>query len=292
MARDPKRREPKKAGGPGPGVGPKAIESNTAIAALAMKGAKPPQRLLVYVCYGIILIVVTVLAIPPYESGKQLIASGAGVLCLFVAFIMVLRRYRELSEGSVPLLVPPERGPQTVQLSNVVHERVGVALEDARRAAYGFLREKKPNLSDDQVRANIFFPDYGPSGDLRKYVLKICPGLHRKMDQPREVEITFEPGQGATGKVFESRQARVTQRLDSGSEDWDEVYDITDELAARIHPDLKWIISMPLKDEDGKSIGVMNIDGLRHQLPLDVLYECMAKVTIHVIFIARLVIGN
>lgn len=298
MAKKTARKDDNGSKGPMSTVAREGIKSNTYIAALAMRGAVPFQRLLVYVCYGIILIILLVLLIPPYESLKQLIAMSVGVLTLFISGMMVLRRYNELSQGTAkPTPTPQASSPRSVGVSQVVREQARKVLEEARTTAYEFLKTKNPGLALAQIRANIFFPEYGESGKANDYKLKIFPGLHINMDRPREREISFEPGQGATGNVFKSGQSRVTQRLganevQSGGGGWDLVFNITDELAAIIHPELKWIISMPLKGEDGKPIGVMNVDGLTHEFIVDVLYDCVGKLTMYAVYLGRLFKGD
>lgn len=165
--------------------------------------------------------------------------------------------------------------------------RLRTIFADTRNIAFDFLKSKNTVVTDNDVRANIFFPEYDSPTDPKQYKLKICPGLHLKMDYPPELNICFQPNQGATGNVFVSGLARVAQRLISGTGDWDDLYNITDDLAETIHPDLKWIISMPLQVAGGKPMGVVNVDGLRCQFPNDILYECMFKLTTNVMVMSN-----
>src|SRR5690242_13895797 len=54
--------------------------------------SKPGERLLVYICFGIIVLSVLTVLIPPYESTKQLIAGILGVLALLALLILVTFR--------------------------------------------------------------------------------------------------------------------------------------------------------------------------------------------------------
>jgi hypothetical protein len=261
----------------------KALEGNRAIAALAMRGANPRQKAIVYCCYGGITAVILVLSVPPYEASKQIVAVGLLMLFLLIMARFVGVRYTRLSAQQ-----PPQKLRRTVRLSQPMVNHVRSLLDDARKIAYDFLKGTNPELLDHQVRANIFFPEYDPV-DPTRYRLRIYPGLHVMMEHSPELNITLDPGQGLTGNVFTSGQNRVTQRLASGSRDWDRIFAITDDLAAVIHPDLQWIISIVLEGQDGAPIGVMNVDGLQHQFPIDVLYKCVGILTIQGIIISEFV---
>jgi hypothetical protein len=257
-------------------AGTAAIKENAAIAALAMQGADPWQRVIVYLFYGIILITILYLTSPPYATDKFK-ALVLVVPFLVVTAIFVIVRYKKLSSGEQVT----SSGPKTIQLSAVVSDRVRIILEDFRKQAHAFLKTKDPTLSDNEVRANIFFPEYGNSKKWDDYVLKIRFLLHLNMEEP-EIGITLCPGQGVTDKVFQTGEAQTAKRMKSDSAvggDWDKVYHITDELAAVIHPDLKWIISMPIKGQTGPCIGVMNVDGLVHEFKTDTLVDCAGRLT-------------
>jgi hypothetical protein len=269
-----------------PDLGQAAVSSNAAIAALAMKGATPGQKLVVYVCYGIILLGIVALGIPPYEQAKVFVALPCVLVALLAVSFWTLPRYRELGQG--------RDEPRTIRLSDFMRDGIRDILENARREAFSFLQKLQPALSDEQIRANIFFPEYGSPGRWDDYTLKIWPGLHLKMERPEELGISLKPEQGLTGYVFHSGKSAVAQRLESKNAvgGWDKVYQISDELAAIIHPALKWIISMPLNGSDGKPFGVMNVDGLVHDFKLDMLYDCSKKLTIFAPLISAAIQGK
>lgn len=256
------------------------------LAALAMKDASTPQKIAIFFGYGIIGLGIIGLWIPPFQALKQLIILALIAVVLIIILFFAVRRYGEVGKGdtgrpaSPPLLpLPPYKA-----------DRLKTMLEETRKEAFKFLRRNNQVLSDNDVRANIFFPVCDASGKQNKNKLKIYSDLYCKMDSPEEREITFKPKQGATGRVFTDGQRRVVQRLPSGSGDWEDVYNITDKLAAIIHPDLKWIISMPLIGTDKKPIGVVNVDGLRCEFPTDVLSTCMRNLTNHMSIMNQLLI--
>ena len=270
-----------------------ALKSNMLIAALAMQGATFSQRLIVYICYGVISLGIILLSVPPYQSWKQILGIALIIAFLIIVLSCVVLRYKDLSKASPESVTPGDKQkPLTPTISKLKYQHLRTILQDTRKAACEFLKSKYPALSDNDVRVNIFFPEYDSSCKPDEYKLKIHPGLHLNMDRQQELLITFEPEQGVTGNVFASGQARVAKRLPSGIGDWDSVYNITDELATIIHPDLKWIMSMPLKSGGNRPTGVMNVDGLRQQLPIDILYECMGKLTNNVIIMSEVMMSS
>jgi len=277
-------------------VGAEAVKQAGALAALAMKGGDNWQKYAVYACYGLIVLTIIALIVPPYHAVKQLICFGVAALFLFIAMIFVISRYRTLTgqeqRSQIPMPVAP--GPQNIHLLAVVHEKVQNTLEEARVTVRDFLRTTQPALDDDQVRANIFFPEYTNATDWNKYVLKIRQGLHLKMDRHDELHIELQPDQGLTGHVFKAGESAVALRLpaSTGMGNWDAKYRITPELAQIIHPDLQWIVSVPIKGADGKPIGVVNIDGLVHTFKIDTLYQCPRKLLAFPFILNGLITGK
>ncbi len=270
-------------------LGQAALKTNATLAALAMKGADPWQRFVVYGCYLIAAIATLVVSLPPYEAAKQVACVCVIVVPLVTAIGFVLVRYRRLSgaESGHTDSPPNPAASKDIKLGTATQERMFELLEEARKLVINTLWQKQPALEDRQIRANIFFPERRGRG----YVLKIRPGLHCQMSEP-ELGITLKEGQGLTGRVILSGEPQVARRLDTEPTGWDTLYKLTPELAKIIHPDLKWIVSMPLKGGDNKPIGVMNIDGLTHDFEMDDLYACARKLTTLAILLAGLAMGN
>jgi pimeloyl-ACP methyl ester carboxylesterase len=101
------------------------------------------------------------------------------------------------------------------------------------------------------VRVNLFAPIGG--------ALRIVPGATDNMDYSPEFGIEILPKHGATGTAFDSGEVCiVVQKNDS----WSGNSLPGDELK-KVHPRLKWVISLPLISETRSSvIGVVNVDGL------------------------------
>jgi hypothetical protein len=277
---------------PGDGLGGSLSKSSATLAALTMKGGDAWQKIVVYCCYLISALALFAISVPPYETPKQLTCLIVSVVTLVVALVLVIMCYQRLTReepAPVPLPEPPPLPiPANIRLQTPVRDKMFEVLGEARRLVLIRLQQKNTALEDNHVRANIFMPDYDVVGN---YVLKIRSGLHIHITDP-ELGITLEKGQGVTGHVLESGEARVAQRLPAAETGWDKTYQITPELAEVINPQLKWIVSMPLKLGDGKAIGVMNIDGLKHQFHVDDLYDCGRQLGQLAMVITGLAIGN
>lgn len=287
----PKKTTDKKLSEEQGGLSRTAISKSAALAAAAMQGAEPWQRYLVFSCYSISGLGILVIGMPPYETNKQLWASGISGSLIFLAMMFVLWHYRKLIGSRVPgpngnglplLPTPPASAekPSTPEIPLLVHNAIRETLANARKVAFDFLNALNSSLLDEHVRGNIFFPEYGPSGNRDDYVLKIRPGLHINMNSEPEIAIVLKPKQGATGQTFYSGVPRVARRLDDDSVGgWEETHRITPELEKVLNKDLQWVISMPLRGDGGRCIGVMNIDGLVYEFKNDQLQDCMKKLT-------------
>jgi hypothetical protein len=154
-------------------------------------------------------------------------------------------------------------------------------LKNIRNDAFGWLTRKRSdiNLRQEQVRANIFLPDYTKPESGVAFKLLMPDGLRVGMDGHPDEHLVFRPGQGLTGLVFmrqELLRARTVQTPE-GKHEFDEIYHLTAEHKREINPELRWIVSFPLKIlcEDGKrkTAGVLNVDGLTHQFEDEDLNE-------------------
>ncbi len=102
------------------------------------------------------------------------------------------------------------------------------------------------------LRSNIFVPT--GSGTL-----KIPRGLHHNMMKADELTIEIPEGYGASGHAFQQRTA-VIARAKGG---WGQ-YVLSPKEMVKLHPDLKWIVSLPIPDSTGNVLGVANVDCLEH----------------------------
>lgn len=127
--------------------------------------------------------------------------------------------------------------------------------ERVLRDLEGICRSTSRILVLDQkfVRSNIF--RQCDDGQLR-----IVPGWHYNMDdRPAELTIAIPAKHGATGNAFQQRAA-VIARAKGG---WGD-YSLSREEMAKLHPELQWIVSVPIPKPNGggEVLGVVNVDGL------------------------------
>jgi len=108
-------------------------------------------------------------------------------------------------------------------------------------------------IDPELVRANIF--------ELKDGHLALVPDLTSNMsDRPDELTLTVEPGEGAAGMAY----AKGEPVLALGEAGWGG-YLVGLEQAHKPHPDLKWILSLPVPPRSAaeQPLFVLNVDGLR-----------------------------
>lgn len=172
---------------------------------------------------------------------------------------------------------------------------LGRELEVIRDAAFAWLsgRPGGRSLRREQVRANIFFPDYNRPEAGIAFLLYMPDGLRIGMDGHPDEKITFHPGQGATGTVFARQEWCIAQTFETaeGGQEFEEVYRLTPELKRTLHPELRWVVSFPLAISDQeidrkRAAGVLNVDGLSHQFKKDDLNQLVAVLSAKVSTVA------
>ncbi len=138
--------------------------------------------------------------------------------------------------------------------------KLGDSVEEIRCICLKRLKKMYPKrkIEDDSIRANVFLPEYRTSNP-QGYAFKLyMPSqLRRQMNHPPELDIRFHPGEGATGTVFDEGQQKIILSKD---------FFLSERHKSQIHPELKWIISTPLKGTKGTTLAVLNIDCIRDEL--------------------------
>ena len=109
------------------------------------------------------------------------------------------------------------------------------------------------HIAHKYLRANVFCLE-------EDAVLRIPSGLHFNMDDPKELSISIPVGQGCTGTAFSDRKPAIA----IFEEDWGR-HTLPGSELSRVHPDLKWIISMPIMplDNSCEILGILNVDCLK-----------------------------
>jgi len=146
----------------------------------------------------------------------------------------------------------PITGLLTPEQQEVILEALRTMVADAA---------ERLNLPADHVRANIFIP-------VGNGYLGIAPGLTVNMQNPSELKIEIEEGWGSTGRAFASGQPTISVRgNDWGASELGQHY-----RGGEPDPDLKWIVSVPIKIGPNRpSLGVLNVDALHESKSPDEL---------------------
>ena len=119
------------------------------------------------------------------------------------------------------------------------------------------------HMQKTDLRANIF------TEEDRKY-LSMPPDLHYNMDDEKEKGVRIKIGTGCAGITFQRGVPTVAIK---GENSWGR-HGLTDEALAKLHPDLLWVVGMPIRDpETGVLLGTFNLDGLRITKELYELYD-------------------
>jgi len=130
-------------------------------------------------------------------------------------------------------------------------------LQSVRATAAAVFLKQKPEIGNkDKVRANIFLADYRRAPDGVGCELRMPAQFRLNMVDPAEWDLVFQPGQGATGEVFATRQPVLTiDRMYGVPPNLRDVFD------KKITPGLRAIISLPISNSEKTNvIAVVNID--------------------------------
>jgi hypothetical protein len=217
-----------------------------------------------------------------------------GVCCLIAACIVVIGSFVAVvkleKELSAPPATPAEspleppiqmiwnRAVLSLPLSDDTATRLRDGLENVHQQAFVRVTKLDNRFKLEDIRANIFLADYTGASDGFACRLSIPPRLQFNMDADDDREISFRPGQGCTGKVFVREVALigVPTEIDPHTDEFDDLYSLSADQKKLLHPELRWVVSMPLNFNDpetkrAKTVAVLNIDGLRYSLDNDKL---------------------
>jgi len=125
----------------------------------------------------------------------------------------------------------------------------GTLRELLKSAANDVAREQ--SLEQGLVRAALF--------RLSDGFLRIVPGLTWNLDDPQERQIKITPGEGSAGQAYAAAQPHIAIYSDVRNDT--SLSDATQRSI--VDRELKWIISIPILDQEKKVLAVLNVDGLR-----------------------------
>jgi hypothetical protein len=169
-------------------------------------------------------------------TGTVVLAGLAGMYYLYSSVMFNRASDSALRNASAasPATSPDEQGPLRVLLMS---------------AATDVAREQ--NLNQGEVRAALF--------RLSDGFLQIVPGLTWNLDDPQERLIKISPGEGSVGHAFAAAQPNIA--IYSNARNDTSLSDTAQRL--KVDRELKWIISIPILDQDKSVLAVLNVDGLK-----------------------------
>lgn len=287
--------------GAGPQPGPTAVSPIDVVKYFEATGAKDitlktlekvldRQRVVVYGSWAMTAVAVLGIGVLTYLNQPSLIFGSVLVAALIFLGAMLIDRSLTLHDLKQPLPVeaPPATGLRRVDpiwsrlipalpLPDGKPAELAVDLQNIRNAAYTWLAGRQPAVAfkTEQIRANVFLPDYVNAERGVICMLRMPEELRIGMKGHPDENIGFRPWQGLTGRVFMEQKdlkfAKTSPTAD-GRELFADFFELTAEQAQSLHPKLRWIVSFPLAlpdDSIRKAAGVLNVDGLEHQLSDD-----------------------
>jgi hypothetical protein len=148
-----------------------------------------------------------------------------------------------VAEAAALLLHRQDRSAPAKGLTEDDCRAVRSILEGLRTDVAGLL-----GIDKSRCRANIF----GEISGARR--LQIVDHLMANMGDVVEWEISVPIGKGAVGIAWAIGNSKIVVLPPQGDDS------LSPEEASRVHPDLKWIISVPIR-VDGSAKWVVNVDG-------------------------------
>jgi len=249
-----------------------------AIAGLGEKdipGATPQQKMFIRVV-AVLSILALFAAAGFLWRGEYLFAFDliiVAILLPITVFVLLFRK--QLSAIAFWQRVVPK-----LPLEPAALDEMSPLLEHIRHSSFNCLQTMNSSLQDRQIRANVFLADYSKARDGIAFELFMPSELRKNMNHPPEWQLRFKPGEGATGRVFIEGDQRVTRRLPTEEGEWESVFKMSDELKGKVHKDLKWIVSLPLKDPASQgALAVLNIDGLDYDFSDEQITDMLASIS-------------
>ncbi|MCJ7646049.1 hypothetical protein MUO65_03980 [bacterium] len=186
------------------------------------------------------------------------------LLLVCVIFMIILNKWSRHSVNRYP--GEEMIGENTIVLANQLNK-------EQKEGVCNILKEvalevaKVLNLSSNLVRSNLFGKDEHNS-------LRMIRDLMFQMDRFAELTISMPVGYGSTGRCFSTCEPNIAVLENNWGKDV-----LEDEELKKVHPDLKWIISIPVLggNEITKPIWVLNVDGLQERKRPDELRSALSQ---------------
>jgi len=246
----------------------------------AMEGAPAWLKIvLVIAVAGLLVVALLIAQLFKAEGGTSWSAVLIAVIILIFPLLVIVLILRALKPSPAAWSRSIPKWPLE---PDVMAKLNSLLMKGIQKHAYEILHTVDSSLEDRQIRANVFLGDYRQANQGMLCMLKMPDQLQINMNYEPERQVEFQPGQGATGVAFNNGRRTITHRLSTDAGPWEAIYPMTDAQKDAIHKDLKWIISWPLQDAQGETLGVLNLDGLDHEFSDDTLNWVAARLRLNI----------
>jgi hypothetical protein len=202
--------------------------------------------------------VVAIAGIATNSSNASVVVVLIVVLGIIViALIGLYRAMHPAPRETRPVTLSPDRLSKS--LSADQRQYVNLLLSSATLEAANAL-----GIGQEGIRSNLFCKD--PKTEQ----LRMVKNLHCHMTWKPEWSVKIRIGRGCTGVAYQSGSVNRAIWKDGWGPN-----DIGDDAElAKVHPDLRWILSFPVYSHEHTDPAlVMNVDGLRKRVTLQQLDE-------------------
>lgn len=223
-------------------------------------------RAFIFLLIILALFIIAVLIAGAIGSKNGLIICVLFIILAFVVFLILIKMGIKWERTNTRLYPTEEMVKEnTIVFANqLTDQRKKRILKVLKKVALTVAEAL--NVRSEFVRSNIFGKDEGDN-------LKMITDLTFQMDRTEELSISMPIGYGSTGRCFNSSEPNIAIL----ENDWGKDV-IEDEELRKVHPDLKWIISVPvLGGEPLRPAWVLNVDGLYERRTREDLLNALRK---------------
>lgn len=221
----------------------------------------------------LVVVVVVAIVVATAFAGNAVGAVLLGVVALAAILFVGWTRFERGRVGGASAVDLNDTVGLAASLDDADRNEISRALANASAEAAAVV-----GVPADRVRANLF----GVSPDNK---LSVLPGLSHHMDREDELGLKLDPGLGSTGLAFSNAEPNIAVlRTNWGSAT------IPEDLLSKIHPDLRWIVSVPVFAEaTPRPMWILNVDGLGDAAEVDRLQAVVSKLAFYAQAIAVIV---
>lgn len=235
----------------------KILDLFTAIVNAAAPGLRQSPFFSALIILAVLISLLAIVAISQGIVIEALLIGVVGLLVLMVSGVIVVRNGVSYQNDEIRASLPVDSGAMTTPRDKA--ENIGQLPDarktDIRKILKGAAEESAEHLvlPVGHVRANLF-------GKFSDGFIRIIDDLTFQMNHPEELTVKMPIGYGSTGRCYETGTPNIAVL----KSDWGP-HALADPEMRKLHPDLKWIVSVPVLSQDStrRPIAVLNVDGIK-----------------------------